>query len=96
MAVGGLGSGFTFSSLAVLIVPHVPQQETGSAMAFNMVLRYLGFSVGSAVSVTLMAVYGGGQQGFVWTLVTMAAVFAAVAVGAWLLTTRQAPPTVPA
>lgn len=95
MAVGGLGSGFTFSSLAVLIVPHVPQEETGSAMAFNMVLRYLGFSVGSAVSVTLMAVYGGGQQGFVWTLVTMAAVFGVVAVGAWLLTTRQRPPAVP-
>jgi MFS family permease len=95
MAVGGLGGGFTFSSLAVLIVPHIPPEETGSAMAFNTVLRYLGFSVGSAVSVTLMAVYGGGQQGFVWTLLTVSVVFAVVALGAWLLTTRQTPPGVP-
>jgi MFS family permease len=95
MAVGGLGGGFTFSSLAVLIVPHIPPEETGSAMAFNTVLRYLGFSVGSAVSVTLMAVYGGGQHGFVWTLLTVSVVFALVALGAWLLTTRQTPPAVP-
>ncbi len=51
MAVGGLGSGFTFSSLAALMVPHVPRAETGSAMAFNQVLRYIGFAVGSASSV---------------------------------------------
>ena len=61
MALGGVGSGFTFSSLAVLMVPHVPQAETGSAMAFNQVLRYLGFTIGSALSVALMAAYGGGE-----------------------------------
>lgn len=88
MAVGGLGSGFSFSSLAVLIIPHVPSEETGSAMAFNMVLRYLGFSVGSAVSVALMAVYGGGDRGFALTLITVSVVFAAVGIGAWLLSKR--------
>lgn len=86
--VGGLGSGFTFSSLAVLIVPHIPQEETGSAMAFNTVLRYLGFCVGSAASVSLVAVYGGGDHGFSLTLLTMSGVFALVGVGAWMLTPR--------
>ncbi|OZG27567.1 MFS transporter [Williamsia sp. 1138] len=87
--VGGLGSGFTFSSLAVLIVPHIPQEETGSAMAFNTVLRYLGFCVGSAASVALVTVYGGGEHGFVLTLLTMSSVFALAGVGAWILTPRE-------
>ena len=74
MAVGGLGSGFTFSSLPMLIVPHVPPSETGSAMAFNQLLRYLGFAVGSAASVALLVVYGGDQAAFRATLLTLAAV----------------------
>ncbi|TWG93934.1 Arabinose efflux permease [Nocardioides sp. J9] len=73
MAVGGLGSGFTFSSLAPLIVPHVPREETGSAMAFNLLLRYLGFSTGSAVSVALVGVYGGDDAAFRATGLTLAA-----------------------
>ncbi len=64
MALAGLGSGLTFSSLAVLMVPHVPRAETGSAMAFNQVLRYLGFATGASLSVTLMGVFGGGEHGF--------------------------------
>ena len=74
MAVGGLGSGFTFSSLPMLIVPHVPREETGSAMAFNQLLRYLGFSVGSAVTVALLEVYGGHEAAFRATVLTMAAI----------------------
>jgi len=85
MALGGVGSGFTFSSLAVLMVPHVPQAETGSAMAFNQVLRYLGFTIGSAVSVALMAAYGGGGHGFSATLLTVSSLFVVAAVGAVLL-----------
>lgn len=74
MAVGGLGSGFTFSSLPMLIVPHVPREETGSAMAFNQLLRYLGFSVGSAVTVALLEVYGGHEAAFRATVLTMAGI----------------------
>ena len=92
MALGGVGSGFTFSSLAVLMVPHVPQAETGSAMAFNQVLRYLGFTIGSAVSVALMAAYGGGGHGFSATLLTVSSLFVVAAVGAVLLD-RAARPT---
>jgi MFS family permease len=88
MALGGLGSGFTFSSLAVLMVPHVPAAETGSAMAFNQVLRYLGFTAGSAVSVALMAAYGGGERGFEQALHTIAAVWVVAIVGAVVLDRR--------
>lgn len=81
MAVGGLGSGFTFSSLPGLIVPHVPQAETGSALAFNQLLRYLGFSVGSASSVALLEVYGGDGWAFTAAALSMAAVCLAAGVG---------------
>lgn len=74
MFVGGLGSGFSFSSLAGLIVPHVPPAETGSAMAFNQLLRYLGFSAGSAVSIALLASYGGDGRALTATLLTLAGV----------------------
>lgn len=73
MGVGGLGSGFSFASLPGLIVPHVPSSETGSAMAFNQLLRYLGFSAGSAASVTLVDVYGGDGGALTAALVTFAA-----------------------
>ena len=88
MGLGGLGSGFTFSSLAVLMVPHVPAAETGSAMAFNQVLRYLGFTAGSAVSVALMAAYGGGERGFEQALHTIAVVWVVAIVGAVVLDRR--------
>ncbi|GAA4679233.1 MFS transporter [Nocardioides nanhaiensis] len=58
MALGGLGSGFTFSSIPALLVPHVPRTETASALAFNQLMRYLGFSVGSALSVALLVALG--------------------------------------
>ncbi|WP_051551863.1 MFS transporter [Nocardioides sp. URHA0020] len=90
MAIGGVGSGFTFSSLAVLMVPHVPQPETGSAMAFNQVLRYLGFTIGSALSVALVAAYGGGDRGFRATLLTVSSIFALAAAGAVVLDRRTA------
>lgn len=84
MAVGGLGSGFTFSSLPMLIVPHVPPAETGSAMAFNQLLRYLGFAVGSALSIALLSVYGGHETAFRGTALSLAALclVAAAVVGA--------------
>jgi MFS family permease len=94
MALGGVGSGFTFSSLAVLMVPHVPQAETGSAMAFNQVLRYLGFTIGSASSVALMAAYGGGDHGFGATLLTVSSLFVVAAVGVILLDRAARPQVV--
>lgn len=81
MAVGGLGSGFTFSSLPGLIVPHVPQAETGSALAFNQLLRYIGFSIGSAASIALLEVYGGNGDALMLTCLTFAGLCLAAGVG---------------
>jgi MFS family permease len=85
MALAGLGSGFTFSSLAVLMIPHVPRLETSSAMALNQILRYLGFSLGSSVSLSLLALFGGGQEGFRAALLITSAVWVLAGGGTWLL-----------
>lgn len=73
-ALGGLGSGFTFSSLPMLIVPHVPVAETAGALAFNQVLRYIGFAVGSAAAVALLEGFGGDQPAFRATALSLAGV----------------------
>lgn len=80
MAIGGLGSGFSFSSMATLIVPHVPAAETGSAMAFNQLLRYLGFSVGSASCVALLTAWGADGPAFRGAALSLAAVCLGVGV----------------
>jgi predicted MFS family arabinose efflux permease len=54
MAVAGLGVGCTFAALPGMIVRAVPPQETGSAMSFNQVLRYVGYAVGSVLSATIL------------------------------------------
>ena len=54
MGLAGLGVGTTFAVLPTLIVAAVPETETGSAMSFNQVLRYIGYSLGSALSATVL------------------------------------------
>jgi MFS family permease len=54
MLVGGVGGGAVFNAIPRLLVRAVPPHETGSAMAFNIVLRFLGFSMGSALSVAVL------------------------------------------
>lgn len=82
MAFGGLGGGFTFSSLPLLIIPHVPAAEAGAAMAFNQLVRYLGFAGGSAAGVALLEAQGGGAAAFRTTALALAAVCLASAAGA--------------
>ena len=54
MGIAGLGVGCTFAALPGLIVRAVPAAETGSAMSFNQVLRYVGYSLGSVLSATVL------------------------------------------
>ncbi|MFE9423609.1 MFS transporter [Kitasatospora sp. NPDC006697] len=49
MAIAGLGVGCTFAVMPGLIVGSVPAREIGSAVSFNQVLRYVGYSTGSAL-----------------------------------------------
>ena len=59
MGLVGLGLGFTFAAMPALIVGSVPQHETSSAMSFYQVTRYVGFSVGSGLAVTLLRAFDG-------------------------------------
>jgi MFS family permease len=53
----GIGFGFTFAAIPGLIVRAVPPSETGSALGFYQVIRFVGFSVGSAVAGTILAAH---------------------------------------
>jgi MFS family permease len=55
MAVFGLGCGVTFGAIAGMIVRSVPEDQTGSATGFYQVVRYVGFSVGSALTASVLA-----------------------------------------
>jgi MFS family permease len=55
MAVFGLGAGITFGAIAGMIVRSVPGPQTGSAMGFYQVVRYIGFSIGSALAASVLA-----------------------------------------
>ncbi|MGW0767603.1 MFS transporter [Streptomyces sp. NPDC002676] len=54
MGVAGFGVGLLFAVLPGMITTCVPAHETGSAMSFNQVLRYVGFSTGSVLSATVL------------------------------------------
>ncbi|WP_018529037.1 MULTISPECIES: MFS transporter [unclassified Streptomyces] len=54
MALAGLGVGVTFAVTPGLIVAGVPAAETGSAMSFNQVVKYIGYSTGSALSAVIL------------------------------------------
>lgn len=54
-AILGIGLGSTFAAIPGLIVRAVPESETGSAMGFYQVVRYIGFSLGSALAASLLS-----------------------------------------
>jgi len=55
MGVLGVGLGATYAAIPGLIVQSVPANETGSAMGFYQVVRYAGFSLGSAATASVLA-----------------------------------------
>jgi MFS family permease len=55
MAILGIGFGTTFAAIPGLIVRAVPESETGSAMGFYQVVRYIGFSLGSALAASILS-----------------------------------------
>jgi MFS family permease len=62
MAGAGAGGGFTFAAMPGLVLRSTPPRETGSAMAFNVLLRYLGFAAGSTLATTLLAMFSAGDR----------------------------------
>ena len=59
MTIGGFASGCSFSAMPGLIVRFVPASETGSAMGFNQILRFLGFATGSALVLVILEHFAG-------------------------------------
>lgn len=55
MGICGIGVGFTFAAMPGLIVRAVPGEETGSALGFYQVIRYVGFSIGSGIAASILA-----------------------------------------
>ncbi|MFF3195946.1 MFS transporter [Streptomyces misionensis] len=62
MGVIGLGVGFTISVMPALIVSAVPAHETGSATSFNQVVKYIGYSTGSALSAVVVTSAAGSSS----------------------------------
>jgi predicted MFS family arabinose efflux permease len=54
MALAGFGIGVIFAIQPAQLHLGVPAEETGSANSFYQVLRYVGYSLGSALSATLL------------------------------------------
>jgi MFS family permease len=55
MGLAGIGSGFTFAVMPALVLRSTPVEETGSAMSFNVLLRFLGFAAGSTLATSVLA-----------------------------------------
>jgi predicted MFS family arabinose efflux permease len=99
MGIVGLGLGFTFAAMPTLIVGSVPRHETSSAMSFYQVTRYVGFSIGSGLAVTLLRAFDGDgtptADAYSSTLLVGAGLCLVAAAVAWLVPgralTRPAP-----
>jgi MFS family permease len=97
MAGLGVGIGLTSAAIPGLIVGAVPESETGSAMGFYQVVRYVGFSLGSALTASILAGHTPHGQHLPtesgYTLVFWIAVVVCVAAAglAWFLPGRSVP-----
>jgi MFS family permease len=98
MAILGVGIGSTSAAIPGLIVRAVPGSETGSATGFYQVVRYLGFSLGSALTASILAGHTKpgqplpAQSGYLLVFWAGVAVGAAAAALAWFLPTRGGEP----
>lgn len=97
-AILGVGIGSTSAAIPGLIVRAVPGSETGSATGFYQVVRYLGFSLGSALTASILASHTPPgqplptQSGYTLVFWAGVAICAGAAALAWLLPTRGRPP----
>jgi MFS family permease len=97
MAIVGIGLGATYAAIPGLIVRAVPDSETGSVMGFYQVVRYIGFSLGSALTASILASHThvgqhlpseGGYTLAMWIAVSICIAAAALA---WILPGSGAP-----
>ena len=95
LGIVGLGLGTTFAAIPGLVVGAVPEDETGSAMGFYQVVRYIGFSVGSALAAALLAGHTDSgstlpeESGYTLLLWVAVAICVLAAALAWVLPGRR-------
>ena len=95
MSLLGIGLGITFAAIPGLIVRAVPRTETGSAMGFYQVVRYAGFSLGSAIAASILVGHESRQtgqpaaSGYVAIFWVATAICLAAAALVWVLAGRQ-------
>lgn len=87
----GIGLGATFAAIPGVLSRAVPAQETGSAMGFYQVLRFIGFSLGSALSATILTGHMTGSgwpshTGYRMVFFLATAICVLAAALSWLLT----------
>lgn len=91
----GIGLGYTFAAMPGLIVGAIPRSETGSAMGFYQVSRFVGFALGSGVAITLLRAFGDAGEptlgSYRATALVSAGLGVVTALVAWLLPGRAAP-----
>lgn len=91
----GVGIGATFAAIPGLIVRAVPAAETGSALGAAQVARYLGYSLGSALTASVLAGHTPSghvlptEAGYTLVLWISAATGVAGAALAWILPPRR-------
>jgi predicted MFS family arabinose efflux permease len=96
MGIAGIGFGLTFAALPWAIAGALPLEETGSALGLYQVVRYVGFSVGSAVSGAILTAYTSrgdefpALRGYELSLWIAVASCALAPVVMWLLRARAA------
>jgi len=57
LGVVGVGFGLTFAAIPGLIASAVPSREAGSSMGLYQVVRYIGFSMGSALAAAILSAH---------------------------------------
>jgi MFS family permease len=98
MALLGVGIGSTSAAIPGLIVRAVPDSETGSAMGFYQVVRYIGFSLGSALTASILASHTRSGQhlpsegGYTLVFWIGVVICLGAAILAWVLPARAARP----
>jgi MFS family permease len=91
LGIIGIGIGGTSAVIPGIIIRSIPESETGSAMGFYQVVRYLGFSLGSALTASILASRTASgerlpvESGYTIVLAIAAGVSVVAAVLAWAL-----------
>jgi len=57
VSLTAVGAGATFGSMPALVIDAVPGEETGSAMSFNLLLRTVGGTIGSALTAAALGAF---------------------------------------